>query len=406
MNRFGYFHIQRRSLYAQARQGCFLLLLCVLGLGLGACAPTMPSGQKGISGKPQPVEKEVPAATLDISSLPATYRGKLPCADCQGIGYHLNLKPDHAFTLRRTYMGIGKGHADRDIVDSGRWDISPDATVLTLYLNGSVFRKFRAVTGGCLHMLDNTGGEIRSDLNYTICRAAEFEPVEAATVMRGLYSYMADLGMFMDCSTGERYPVAMEKASAELERAYLNAEHGVAEPLIVRFEGYVTTRPAVEGSKMDKVVVVKRFLGISEAKSCRESDRPTVAQRDSKVSVPAGKVENIRWELIEIAGEPVVPASGLPVPGFRLNPQGNSLRGFGGCNRIMGSYTIRGDQLRFGHIVTTRKFCQQTQGLEDRFVQALGQVKSFRVNGNILELYGDYGLLARLKAADSNNNGL
>ncbi len=400
MNPFGHFHIQRRSLYAQARRGCFLLVLCVLSLGLGACAPTMPSRQKGLSEIPQAVEKEVATATFDVSALPATYKGRLPCADCQGIEYHLNLKPDHSFTLRRTYMRIGKGHADRDIVDSGRWDISPDATVLTLYLNGSVFRKFRAVAGGCLHMLDSTGGEIKSDLNYTICRTAAFEPIEAATVMRGLYSYMADLGMFMDCSTGERYPVAMEKASAELERAYLNAEHGVAEPLIVRIEGYVTTRPAMEGSKMDKVVVVKRFLGISEAKSCRESDRPIESHR---ASVPAGKVENIRWELIEIAGEPVVPMPGLPAPGFRLNPQGHSLRGFGGCNRMMGSYTIRGDQLHFGHIVTTRKFCQQTQGLEDRFVQALGQVKSFRLNGSILELYGDYGLLARLKAADNSN---
>ncbi len=397
MNRFGHFRRQRPcSLYSEAKQGCFLLVLCVLSFGLGACAPTMPSGQKGLSQIPQPVEKEVAAATFDVSDLPATYKGRLPCADCQGIEYHLNIKPDHSFMIRRTYMGAGgTGHADRDIVDSGRWEISPDATVLTLYLNGSVFRKFRAVAGGCLHMLDNTGGEIKSDLNYTICKTAAFEPIEAATVMRGLYSYMADLGMFRDCSTGERYPVAMEKASAELERAYLNVEHGVAEPLIVRFEGYVTTRPAMEGSNMDKVVVVKRFLGISEAKSCREPDKPVESHR---ASVPAGKVENIRWELVEIAGEPVVPVPGLPAPGFRLNPQGHSIRGFGGCNRMMGSYTIRGDQLHFGHIATTRKFCQQTQGLEDRFVQALGQVKSFRLNGSILELYGDYGLLARLRA--------
>ena len=70
---------------------------------------------------------------------------------------------------------------------------------------------------------------------------------------------------------------------------------------------------------------------------------------------------------------------------------------------MMGSYTLNGNRLKFASIATTRRFCEETQGLEDRFVQALGQVKTFEINGDMLELYGDFGLLATLRAADSNS---
>jgi copper homeostasis protein (lipoprotein) len=33
--------------------------------------------------------------------LPSTFRGDLPCADCEAIRYHLDLWPDQAFHLRR-----------------------------------------------------------------------------------------------------------------------------------------------------------------------------------------------------------------------------------------------------------------------------------------------------------------
>ena len=43
-----------------------------------------------------------PAAVLDPP--PATFTGNLPCADCPGIRYHLNLFADHVFFLRMTYQ--------------------------------------------------------------------------------------------------------------------------------------------------------------------------------------------------------------------------------------------------------------------------------------------------------------
>ena len=49
----------------------------------GAQAPTQSSGAGAIR--------------LPLSGLPATFKGTLPCADCAGIDYQLNLNPDHTF---------------------------------------------------------------------------------------------------------------------------------------------------------------------------------------------------------------------------------------------------------------------------------------------------------------------
>ena len=49
------------------------------------------------------------AASEALGALPATFVGELPCADCPGIRHQLDLWPDGAFFLRRTYLGREPG---------------------------------------------------------------------------------------------------------------------------------------------------------------------------------------------------------------------------------------------------------------------------------------------------------
>ena len=49
------------------------------------------------------------------------------------------------------------------------------------------------------------GRDIDSTLNYAITRAAAFERLEPKLPMRGIYRYMADAGLFTECSTGQRW---------------------------------------------------------------------------------------------------------------------------------------------------------------------------------------------------------
>jgi len=61
------------------------------------------------------------AETFAEQTFPATYTGVLPCADCEGIRYTLNMFEDEVSFLRRTYLGKGKGKSFDDI---GTWDLS------------------------------------------------------------------------------------------------------------------------------------------------------------------------------------------------------------------------------------------------------------------------------------------
>ncbi len=378
---------------------CLLISLFLMS----ACIPQhqgQSTSPQGPSRLPHPESKIQIPAQFSVSSLPATYKGNLECPDCEGIRVHLNIRPDGTFEIKRVWRSGGRD--GNPVIDHGTWNLSPDKSTITLTINNRIMGSFKMVSEACMVPADLAQAPT-PETEWSLCRAESLEPIQKTVQMRGLYSYMADLGMFRDCDTGERYPVATEKDNMALEQAYLNTEHGIAEPLVARFEGHVTTRPAMEGSRMDKVVVVDRFIEMTSARSCKAPvSAPSASEPGTTLETAhTNGIENRKWELIELAGAPLDLHDGMTPPGFRLNPEGKNLRGFGGCNRMMGSYMLDGDRLIFSGIATTRKFCVDTQGIEDRFVQALGQVRRYSIEGNILTLYGDYGELAKLRWANT-----
>ena len=47
-----------------------------------------------------------------LGQLPASFSGDLPCADCPGIRYQLDLFSDHVFFLRMIYLGKDESFDD------------------------------------------------------------------------------------------------------------------------------------------------------------------------------------------------------------------------------------------------------------------------------------------------------
>jgi len=70
-----------------------------------------------------------PAAAAPFGVLPASFIGELPCADCPGIRYHVNLFSDRVYFLRTTYIGRGDGATSDDI---GSWVCRAIAAQLSL----------------------------------------------------------------------------------------------------------------------------------------------------------------------------------------------------------------------------------------------------------------------------------
>ncbi len=73
-------------------------------------------------------------------------------------------------------------------------------------------------------------------------------------------------------------------------------------------------------------------------------------------------------------------------PHVRLDATQLRFTGQGACNRLSGGFKLEGQQLSFGPVASTRRACFPDDGSEASFIQALGQVRQWRQEGNELLL--------------------
>jgi copper homeostasis protein (lipoprotein) len=127
---------------------------------IAACAiAVLSAGSISLS----PARADAPAVPF---SLPATFQGVTPCADCPGIRTTVTLNVDGTYKLEREYL-------ERALVDSetGRWDYDRSNERLTLRAAGtSTAQYFSIVLTPSLFMLDVEGRPIGSGSNFSLAR--------------------------------------------------------------------------------------------------------------------------------------------------------------------------------------------------------------------------------------------
>lgn len=204
---------------------------------------------------------EPPAA---LASLPATFAGDLPCADCEGVHHHLDLFPDGTFALRLEYRGM-----PGDPVDAvGRWATSDDGKGLVLTGSRDTYVRYAVAGPSALRLLGRDGSPIVSELNYTLTRSPHFDPIEPRLELRGLYCYLADAGVFTECETGWRLPVAAEGDNRALEAAYLAARNEPGDEALVTLRGRIVRRMPAEGPGPVRILVPEAFLDLVPDGTC------------------------------------------------------------------------------------------------------------------------------------------
>ena len=324
-----------------------------------------------------------PAQTAPVGALPASFIGELPCADCPGIRYQLNLFPDRAFFSRMTYLGRSD---DTNSDDIGSWVVSSDRSTIVLKGGRDTPAMFKIKDDNTLRMLDVEGRDIESSLNYDLRRTKSLEPLEPRLAMRGMYRYFADAGQFTECLTRRKWPVAQEKNNAALESAYTKARLTAGEELLVNLEGQIAMRPKMEGPGAQPALVVERFIAISPGETCR-------------ARLSSAPLENTYWKLTRLGGKSVTVAPKQHEPYFVLDNKSKRIAGSGGCNRFTGTYQQNSDRLAFGKMAMTFMACPEGMETERDFAAALEQVRSWKILGEQLELYdGSGGFLARFEA--------
>ncbi|MHC2991569.1 hypothetical protein OB13_08230 [Pontibacter sp. HJ8] len=146
------------------------------------------SGKKTVAAKParstkpaaRPAAEEKATAPAAALAAPmGTFKGNLPCADCQGITTELSLNggsngTSRTFTLKQTYQGKP---ADKGVVtSSGKWFLAkgnkqdPDAVILQLIPTAGNIDPmyFLQVSESEVKLLDRQQAEIASRNNYSL----------------------------------------------------------------------------------------------------------------------------------------------------------------------------------------------------------------------------------------------
>lgn len=193
--------------------------------------------------------------------------------------------------------------------------------------------------------------------------------------LRGTYTHMADAGWFTECGSGRRLPVAQEGDNAALEAAYGRAEHAPNAPLLVSVDGRIEPREPMEGPARP-TLIVERFVAV-ESGNC--------------AAAASAALENTYWRVTAIAGAPVRVGERQREPHLILHPQGRRLSGHGGCNSLVGSYTLDADKLAFSRIAGTMMACLAGMDQEQALHRALRAVTRWRIDGDRLDLLDAQG---------------
>jgi copper homeostasis protein (lipoprotein) len=365
-----------------------LLLRMVPGARITPPAPQAPKAQAAPAPAPKtPVEPAPrPLPVVELRNLPTTFSGTLPCADCPGIKYELNLFPDDSYFLRMTYLG--RSVAPRDTI--GSWVLSSDRRVVVLGGERETPDYWAIRDAITLRKLDVAGQPIASKQSWDLRRVGSVTPIDVRGTFKGSYVHMADAGRFTECSTGQSWPVAQQGANAELESAYQRARPRPGAAVLATVDGHVTRAQTGEEGRRDTALVVDRVAGVSAAEECA----PRFA---------ASPFENTEWTLVWLAGNDVAPQPNpRAVPGLTFRGDSTSFSGSSGCNRLAGQYDQRGELLSM-RAAGTLMACPGAGDQERTFNQALANTRLYRVLGHTLELYDNQRrLLARFAAAREN----
>lgn len=246
----------------RSRGACVLLALC-LASGVGRLSAS----------EPFPGE------------LPASFIGDAPIEGGVASRAVLELHEGNAYVFRNSTRQEST-EVTTNYDDIGLWKVVLADTGRQLVLRGGREAPivFRIDGPEIVTPLDPAGepwrvaGEI-----IRLQRTAEFRAIEPQLFLSGMYTYMADAGVFTECLTGWRLPVAMEEDNVALEHAYLEARARPGEFVRVSLEGRIVLRAGPDGSEPRRTLVPVRLAHAWPGRTCEdpgtaESDRPPLPE--------------------------------------------------------------------------------------------------------------------------------
>lgn len=150
----------------------------------------------------------------------------------------------------------------------------------------------------------------------------------------------------------------------------------------------VSTMMACEGL-MDQEARYLGMLGSAESLAATEDELVIHTPEGDLVYEPAGDapLEGTAWTLSGIVENEAV--SSMPIDQeITATFEGGQLSGFAGCNSYSAEYTIEGERLNLGEVVSTLMACEEEERneREQAFLAALQNVAAYRIERQSLTL--------------------
>jgi heat shock protein HslJ len=95
---------------------------------------------------------------------------------------------------------------------------------------------------------------------------------------------------------------------------------------------------------------------------------------------------NTYWKLTQLGDQVITTPEGAREIQMVMHSENQRVAGFSGCNRMMGSYVLNGDELRFAQMAGTMMACVSGMDVEKKFLAMFNQVARWEISGENLRL--------------------
>jgi heat shock protein HslJ len=124
-------------------------------------------------------------------------------------------------------------------------------------------------------------------------------------------------------------------------------------------------------------------IGALTIAACAHPVAPTTPAAATKSTASLLETD---WTLAELGEQVITTPAGAGEIHFVMQSKNQSVTGFSGCNRMMGSYVLQGPELRFERMAGTMMACAANMELEKKFLAMFSQVARWEIAGESLRL--------------------
>lgn len=368
--------------------------LLISALLLSACTPLLPPVDKlspAEVNKPEPEQQKVDQPStpvLDESSTIATatpeqptelklisinsdmsFIGVLPCADCPGISYHINLFRDGRFEARQEYL-------ERNYVNivKGIWLL--ENRNLHLVNQQENLPGFHFLTADTIVMLGLNGQPILNNSLYQLPRDTEFKKLDTRQALLGRYQLDNNVATFTSCTTGESFTVANTQHHLPVMRQY-QQNHKLKQQAVI------ATLVGRKGQdEQANQLFIDSFDQFWPGANCAKNVTPD-------------NYKGIVWRADKFANSNIPAQLKIKV----VFTDNDTVYGFSGCNNFSGNYKQQANLLNIQPLASTRKICTTGNKEEQRFLENLQNAERAEINGKKLQLFKNNRVVLQFSAA-------